>query len=120
MRRPPLSLFVLLGALLASLPATDAFAQLTPAPSASGSASPTETGSAAPAAPSAAPSAAPIAPLAAPSSTDAPKPRPDPGPSVKERGSRARRSNPASGPLFVAVLIGAMAYYVIKKIRRRM
>lgn len=120
MRRPPLSLYVLLGALLAPLPSTDAFAQLTPAPSTSASASPRETSSAATAATSAAPSAGPTAPLAAPSATDSPKPRPDPGPSVKERGSRARRSNPASGPLFVAVLIGAMAYYVIKKIRRRM
>jgi len=38
---------------------------------------------------------------------------------VHERGSRARRTNPASGPIFLAIAIGAMAYYVIKKVRRR-
>lgn len=45
-------------------------------------------------------------------------PRPDPGPSMKERGARTRRANPASGVLFVAVLVGAMGYWVLKRFKR--
>lgn len=107
-------IWVALHVVLALVIATDARAQLTPAPSESASAAPPPVASSAPAPPT----SAPVAPAAAPTETS--KPRPDPGPSVKERGSRARRTNPASGPLFLAVLIGAMAYYVIKKIRKRM
>ena len=46
-------------------------------------------------------------------------PKPDPGPSVRERGSRTRRGNPASGALFLVIIIGTLGWYVIKRLRRR-
>lgn len=45
-------------------------------------------------------------------------PRPDPGPGLRERGGRTRRSNPAGGVLLVFVIVGALGYYVMKRIRR--
>ncbi len=51
-----------------------------------------------------------------PSTTSAPKP--DPAPGVRERSSRNRRSNPASGALLIFVIVGAIGWYVVKKFRR--
>lgn len=45
-------------------------------------------------------------------------PRRAPGPSVRERGTRTRRAPVGSGALMILVLVGAMAYYVIKRLRR--
>lgn len=39
-------------------------------------------------------------------------------PSLRERGGRNRRANPASGVFFVLVLVGALGYWVLKRIRR--
>jgi hypothetical protein len=44
--------------------------------------------------------------------------RPPPGPSLRERSSRGRRANPASGALFIAVIVVAIGYYVVKKFKR--
>lgn len=52
-----------------------------------------------------------------PSSTST-APRPDPGPGLRERSSHSRRSNPASGALLIFVIVGAIGWYVVKKIRR--
>jgi hypothetical protein len=40
------------------------------------------------------------------------------GPSLRERGGRTRRASPASGVLFVAIIVGAIGYYVLKRLRR--
>ena len=45
-------------------------------------------------------------------------PRPDPGPGLRERGGRTRRGNPASGVLFALVIVAALVWYVVKRIRR--
>jgi len=109
-------------ALAASLFVTSAttteatFAQLTMPDAASS----VPSASSGPAASSASAPAAPLAPAIAPTSTASSEtPRPPPGPSVRERGSRTRRGNPASGALFLVVLVGAMGWYVIKRLRRR-
>lgn len=102
---PRLSPFaaLVLASTLASAPAA---AQLTyPDASASATAS-----APAPAAP------APRAPTPEPSA-EAP-PRPPPGPALRERGGRTRRASPASGALFLAVLVAAMGYYVWKRLKR--
>ncbi len=39
-------------------------------------------------------------------------------PSLRERGGRTRRANPASGVFFVLVLVGTLGYWVLKRIRR--
>lgn len=57
-------------------------------------------------------------PTAPEPSTTATTPRPDPGPGLRERSSRNRRSNPASGALLILVIVGAIGWYVVKKIRR--
>ncbi|MFO0676160.1 MAG: hypothetical protein U0169_06480 [Polyangiaceae bacterium] len=38
--------------------------------------------------------------------------------SIRERGARRRGANPAGGVFLVVSLIGLMAYYVVKKLRR--
>jgi photosystem II stability/assembly factor-like uncharacterized protein len=40
------------------------------------------------------------------------------GPAMRERGGRTRRGSTASGALFLAVLVGGMLYYVVKRLRR--
>lgn len=45
-------------------------------------------------------------------------PRPDPGPGLRERGGRTRRANPATGVLFALVIVAALVWYVVKRIRR--
>ena len=41
------------------------------------------------------------------------------GPALRERaGRRSRSGGTASGVLMLAVLVGAMGYYVVKKLRR--
>jgi hypothetical protein len=37
---------------------------------------------------------------------------------MRERGGRTRRANPASGVLLVIVLVAALGWYVMKRIRR--
>lgn len=58
----------------------------------------------------------PAEPSATTSSSAAP--RPDPGPGLKERGGRAGRGNPASGVLLVIVIVAALGWYVVKRIKR--
>ena len=55
----------------------------------------------------------------APSQSSQAPDRPVRGPAVRERGGRrSRGASTASGALMLTILIGAMAYYVIKRIRR--
>jgi len=77
---------------------------------------------AAPAA-SASASAAPLpawprAPEPSATTSSSSTPRPDPGPGMRERGGRTRRGNPASGVLLVVVIVAALGWYVMKRIRR--
>jgi hypothetical protein len=63
------------------------------------------------------------APLIPPPSDDAgasdPPPRPVRSPSVRERsGRRSRGASTASGVLFLVILVGAMGWYVVKRLRR--
>jgi hypothetical protein len=52
-------------------------------------------------------------------SADAGTPRPVRGPSVRERGGRrSRGASTASGALMLVMLVGAMGYYVWKRLRR--
>lgn len=44
--------------------------------------------------------------------------KPPPGPSFRARGARTRRTSTGSGALLIAVLVGGMGYYVIKRLRR--
>lgn len=58
------------------------------------------------------------APAPAPTATEE-TPRPARGPSVRERGGRrSRGASTASGALMLFILVGAIGYYVIKKLRR--
>jgi hypothetical protein len=58
-----------------------------------------------------------LVPTATASSTTNDKPAR--GPAVRERGGRrSRAGSSASGFLFLAILVGAMGYYVVKKLRR--
>lgn len=58
-------------------------------------------------------------PMATASSSSQPSERPVRGPSVRERaGRRSRGGSAASGALMLTILIGGLAYYVIKRIRR--
>lgn len=73
------------------------------------------------------PSGAPIAPPTAPTDatpksttpSDPTTPAPFRGPSVRDRSARrSRGSSMASGALMIALIAGALVYYVVKKIRR--
>jgi hypothetical protein len=90
-----------------------ASAQLTPAPAAADAGGgPGDAGG-----PAAAKAASPSTP---PPSTSAgqDRTRGPAEPSLRERGGRSRRANPASGVFFVLVLVGALGYWVLKRIRR--
>ncbi len=64
-------------------------------------------------------SAVPGADQAGPMPTEDPAPRPVRGPSVRERGGRrSRGASTASGAMMLVMLIGALGYYVIKRVRR--
>lgn len=72
-------------------------------------------------APDAAPPPAPVwprAPEPSATTTSSSGPRPDPGPGLRERGGRTRRANPASGVLLVIVIVAALGWYVVKRMRR--
>jgi hypothetical protein len=60
----------------------------------------------------------PRAPEPSATTTSSSAPRPDPGPGLRERGGRTRRANPASGVLLVIVIVAALGWYVVKRIRR--
>ena len=61
-------------------------------------------------------SAAPMIGAAPSASADT---RPARGPAVRERGGRRTRAgSSATGFLMLAILVGLMGYYVVKKIRR--
>jgi len=93
-----------LALLLASREAAAQYSEAPPAPAAS---------------PSAASSAPPPAPAPATSATPEKTERPARGPAVRERGGRrSRGASAASGALFLVILIGAMGYYVVKRLRR--
>lgn len=77
-------------------------------------------GSPAPAASPPASQAPPPNPMIVPTATSSTtNDRPARGPAMRERGGRrARAGGTASGVLFLAILVAAMAWYVIKKLRR--
>lgn len=61
--------------------------------------------------------ASPVAP--APTTTSSAPERAVRGPAVRERGGRrSRAGSTASGVLMLTILIGAMGYYVMKRLRR--
>jgi hypothetical protein len=66
----------------------------------------------------AASAAAPTSAVAPTAPTEA-APRAPRGPAVRERGGRrSRGGSAASGALMITVLVGFVAYYVIKRLRR--
>lgn len=77
-------------------------------------------GGAAPPSPKPAPVAPPTGLLAPPPAASAEAaPRAPRGPAVRERGRRrSRGSSIASGALMLFMLVGAMGYYIIKRLRR--
>jgi hypothetical protein len=60
----------------------------------------------------------PLVPTAS-ATTSSSSDRPARGPAVRERGGRrSRGGSAASGVLVLALLVGLMGYYVVKKLRR--
>jgi hypothetical protein len=60
----------------------------------------------------------PRAPEPSATTSSSSAPRPDPGPGLRERGGRTRRANPASGVVLVFIIVAALGWYVVKRIRR--
>ena len=81
---------------------------------------PSDDAAGADATPAAPPAPPPLSPMIAPAATSsATNDRPARGPSMRERGGRrSRAGGTASGVLFLVILVGAMAWYVVKKLRR--
>jgi hypothetical protein len=70
-------------------------------------------------APPSTPAPSPLIVPTASATTNSSSDRPVRGPAVRERGGRrSRAGSAASGVLMLALLVGLMGYYVVKKLRR--
>src|SRR4051812_11990907 len=97
-----------------------ALSALTASSPAAAQGSPTEDASStAPVATSAPPPNPMVVPTATATATTPSNDRPARGPALRERaGRRSRGGSAASGALFVVILVGAIGYYVVKRLRR--